>query len=301
MSSVTWAAGSSVYSKAAKDSTPFAVNLTRACIALACFLIAHFAFSSSIEAAFSAFANIRPESIGWMGLSILSCYVVGDVLFIKSTHFLGVPGGLAIASSYPIWTALGGWAFDRQSLGLAKWFGLLLSIFGIVMVILNSPEVDTGRSKKTGRSPQQTRAIGVLLALGASLCWASNTYSVAKGSQGISIEIGNTLRMAFGILMIPIMSHFFAKGEPLILSWKKLKPYYPVFVFESFGGSYFFVVGLQKSPLVVASTLASLAPVLAVPIEWIMRTEKFSLARTFGVFCVVLGLAMLMGALSFLS
>ncbi|MBL7715572.1 MAG: DMT family transporter [Bdellovibrionales bacterium] len=294
MSSVTWATGSSAYSKVSKAATPFAVNLTRACIAFVLFTAIHFIFSENLAAAFDAIFSLQASNVGWMAVSILSCYVIGDVLFLRSTHFLGVPGGLAIASCYPIWTALVGAIFDGQNLGWVKWLGLLVSVTGIVLVVLNTPE-DSGSHKSSGPS---RRSLGVLFALGASLCWASNTYSVAKGSQGISIELGNMIRMFFGILMIPLMSQVFAKNQPRFVPAKALKPFLWIFIFESVCGSYFFVVGLQKASLVVASTLASLAPVIAVPIGWMMRTEKFNLARTAGVFSVVVGLSLLMGILS---
>jgi drug/metabolite transporter (DMT)-like permease len=62
---------------------------------------------------------------------------------------------------------------------------------------------------------------------------------------------------------------------------------------ESFVGCYFFVYGLSRSNLVLASILTSLAPVISVPVTVALKLEAFSWKRALGVVIVVLGLALL--------
>jgi drug/metabolite transporter (DMT)-like permease len=68
-----------------------------------------------------------------------------------------------------------------------------------------------------------------------------------------------------------------------------------VFFLETCLGSFFYIYGLSHSPLAVASTLTSLAPVLSVPVAIVLGLERFSFVRTLGICLVVLGLCFLVG------
>lgn len=285
LSSVTWAVGSAVYSRRARERSAFSVNFTRATIALPLFAVASFVVAGGIGEGLEAFAALRPAHVSWLFLSMAASYAVGDALFMWSTRSLGVPGALAIASSYPLWTALAG----RDPLSPAQWLGLLLTVGGMGVVILNAPGTSTD-----GLSDSKVK--GTFLALGTSLLWALNSYSVAKGAQGILAPVGNCIRMFWALLLTWGLSRIRARpGERLLIRPRELGRDFWVFAGESFAGSYFYVYGLAHSPLVLAATLSSLAPVLAVPIAWVLGLEKVSVIRTLGVLSVVLGLGLLVG------
>lgn len=301
MSSVTWAIGSASYSKLSFRYTAFSVNFARALVALPLFFVATFVVTGGWKAGWDAYSALGLSHLGWFSLSMIASYGLGDVLFLWSTRSLGVPGALAIASSYPLWTALSGVVFQGEMI-LSQAIGLILTVAGIVMVILNAPAVQREVPAASAKSQASalpkwlnpSRATGVLLAFATSLLWAVNTFAVSRGGADLLAPVGNTVRMAIALAMSAGLSLLLAPRAPILMPAWQIRASLWVFCFEAFGGSYFFLYGLSNSTLVIGATLASLAPVLAVPVAWVLRLERVSWKRTLGVGLVVLGLWLLM-------
>ena len=227
---------------------------------------------------------------------MIASYGLGDVLFLWSTRSLGVPGALAIASSYPIWTAMGGPS------NLQQVFGLVLAVGGVIIVILNGPAVAQSRAHPEGSTKFENllnqRRVGVALAFATSLAWALNSLSVSRGGSDLSTPVCNTIRMFLALGLCSGISMLTVRKFYLPLPLTEFKRWMWLLVMEAFGGSYFYMYGLSHSPLMIGSTLSSLAPVLAVPVAWILQLEKISFLRTLGVGLVVTGLWLLMSASS---
>jgi len=267
------------------------VNFARALIAAPLFFIAVILITGGFGGAIAAFSAVKPVNLGWCALSMFASYGFGDVLFLWSTRSLGVPGALAIASSYPLWTAILG-AARGEKITFVQVSGLILTVAGVVLVVLNGPKFPEHKHSK--------RAIagGAALAFVASLFWALNSFSVAQSDIGLpalgATAVVNSLRMIIAMILSLIMSRLITPGSPVTLPLIELKRSLGLFVIEAFIGSYFFMYGLSHTPLAIGSALASLAPVLSVPIALALGHEKFSLPRTTGVILVVMGLCGLM-------
>jgi drug/metabolite transporter (DMT)-like permease len=285
LSSVTWAIGSASYSKLARTNPAFAVNFTRALVALPMFVVA-----SYVTLGWDPFSSVGWRHVGWFSLSMFASYGLGDVLFYWSTRSLGVPGALAIASAYPLWTALGSAVFGAQTLAGPQWAGLVLTIGGVITVILCAPQAQRGLADPRELS---RKSVGVMLALGTSGLWALNSFAVSRGGADLAAPVGNTLRMLLALGISFALGRLMAPGSRYILPRPVIRASLGVFAIEAFGGSYFYVVGLSQSPLVIGSTLSSLAPVLAVPVAWALKLERVSIPRTLGICLVVAGLWLL--------
>ena len=153
-------------------------------------------------------------------------------------------------------------------------------------MILNGP--DRGQTPGGRRSRR-----GFLLAVGASFCWALNSYAVARAGRECPLALANAIRMVFALFLTFGMSRVFAPRSRPWIPMGEMRGLLWVFVLEAFLGSYFFLYGLSHSTLATGSVLSSLAPVISVPIAWALRTEKASLFRSLGVGAVVLGLGFL--------
>lgn len=289
LSSVTWAIGSSGYSKICRTHSAFAVNFSRALVALPLFILVTFVSEGGIEGGLRAFQELGWNHVGWFSLSMFASYGLGDVLFLWSAKNIGVPSALAIASSYPIWTTLMGVLFLGQDISLSQTAGLLMTVGGVIVVILCASN-SAVPMQLPGMSNQWK---GVFLGFAASLLWAINNYSISRGGQGLSQFVVNTLRMVLALGISAALSRVLAPRTPLALPWKNLRPWLWLFVIEAFGGSFFFTYGLSNSPLVIAAVLTSLAPVLSVPVALFLGLEKVSIPRTVGIFCVVSGVWLL--------
>ncbi len=303
LSSVTWAVGSSVYSRLAREHSPYAVNFARSTTAFPLFAVIALLTGASFA--------LTPVQISWFALSVFSSYAFGDVLFLLSTRSLGIPGALAIASIYPVWSALAGVVLRGEQLSLLEAGGILLCISGVILVILNGPKdseaaasaepqvfsvSETESKRRFARIPKVSRktAGGVLIALLTSVFWCMNSYSVAQGGQGANPFSGNVVRMVLASTFCFILSTL--RGLPprsILLPravWLKMSW---VFVFEAFGGSLFFMYGLAHSPLASGTVLTALAPVISVPFAWLLGIEKVSAPRTLGVALAVAGVCLL--------
>lgn len=287
MSAVTWGYGSANYSKLTRTYRPFDVNFTRALFALPCFLVA-----AAVTG--GGFGDFGWRNAGWLLVSILSSYAIGDVFFLRSTVSLGVPGALAIASGYPILTALIGQFFENQLLHGIQWVGLVVAIAGIVLVILNDPKgVPSSGDEVRAHPLLKKKAVGVGLSVLTAIAWAMNGYSVTKGGEGLNPAVANTFRMAVALPIIATLSFLTTKTGITPLPRAVIRRYAWVFVVESFLGSYFFMYGLTHTSLVLGNTLAALAPVLSVPVSIALKLERFSWVRSFAVLTVVVGLSLL--------
>lgn len=295
MASVTWAVGSAGYSRLSQGHSAFAVNFGRATVALPIFLVVACIAAGSPSLALRAYLGVSHTELGWLALSIFASYGMGDVLFMWSTRSLGVPAALAIGSTYPILTAGMATLIQGEKLSPHQIVGLLLTVGGVIAVILSQNEPTPVSSEGAEAAPNHLnrKSRGVLLAFGAMICWALNSVGTARGAQNVDPVIGNTFRMIFALAMTASFSRVLAPGTEIALPFKVLKKSLPLFVFEAFGGSIFFMYGLSHSPLAIGSTLASLAPVLSVPVAWCLGLERFSLTRTLGVCVVVSGLWLL--------
>jgi drug/metabolite transporter (DMT)-like permease len=219
---------------------------------------------------------------------MVASYGLGDVIFLWSSADLGVPGALAIASCYPLWTALIGFFVNGESLSLRQILGLFLAVGGVVIVLLSHSRIPILDEPK----PNLKR--GVVLAIIVSFFWALNSFSVSRAGRTLSPFVANTVRMIIALFATFVLSRFLGKRRKILLPAQVFRSQIGLFVFEAFGGSLVFVYGLAHSPLALGSILSSLAPVLSVPVAWFLKLERFSVPRTFGVAATVTGISLLL-------
>ncbi len=276
--SLTWAFGSSVYGKLAQKYDASTINMNRALLAFPFYLLlALFLSTGSIL--------ISAEDLLWVFISMIASFALGDVCFLMATKHIGVPSSLAVASSYPIFSALLGLVVNQESLGALQFFGLLLTVVGVMAVIVASKKENTkGHLVK-----------GVLFALATSVFWALNTYCVARLGHGNHVFIVNLWRMIIAIILCPIVGYFLLGHRPqMFLEKQDYRRYGYVFVAEAVGGSSFYVYGLSHTPLAVGAALSSLAPVISVPVAVLLGQEKFSLRKTIAICIVMSGIYLLL-------
>jgi drug/metabolite transporter (DMT)-like permease len=220
-------------------------------------------------------------------------YGLGDYFFFSAARFLGVPGSLAIASIYPVWTVTLGVLIQGNQIAPIQVAGLLAVVAGIVGVILGDPAAQ--KSLKTEHpKPPRHAWIGFTLAIGASVCWATNSFAVSRAGAEVSPLIGNSIRMFFALGITTVMRFLMAPQAPVWVGWKEFKSKSWVFFLEAFGGSLFFLYGLAHSSLLVGTTLSSLSPVIALPIAVLLKIEKLTWIRSLGVVFTVIGVTLIL-------
>ena len=282
-SAALWALAANVYTRAAHASSPMAVNLLRAGLSFPLF------FAAALATDPSALGLVTPARAGWLVLSVAGSYVVGDAFFLASARLLGVPVALAIASTYPLWSAFAGWAFLGQRVAPAGLAGVALVVAGVVTVVRRG-----GDGAGEGGTRASGHGAGVALAFATSLFWALNTFAIARGGAGLPVAAVNTFRMGFAVALIPL-GRLLLRGRstPLLVPAAEARRSWPYFLLESVGGTALFVVGLTRSPLAVAAALTSLAPVLSVPFAVFIGRERLGARVVAGIAVVTAGIVLL--------
>jgi drug/metabolite transporter (DMT)-like permease len=241
----------------------------------------------------SSVTTIESRHWGWLTLSMLASYGFADVVFLAATRDLGVPGALSVASFYPVWTVLLGVIRGEKLLAMTQYLGLGITLVGVISTVLAGAKVQT----RPRTDPGAIRR-GVGFAALTSLLWAVNSFSVAQGASDLPVHWVNVIRMLLALILCGALG-WWREGRRS-LGWRpwlqgsSLRSRFWVFPMEAFGGALFFAYGLTHSPLVLASTLSSLAPVLSVPLAWWNGTENVSFPRVLGVLVVTGGLYLLL-------
>lgn len=226
MASVTWTLGSAVYGKLSARHSPFAVNFGRALVSFPIYLI--FAYLTVPE----SFALVNRVHVGWFLVSMLSSYVVADAFFMISIRSLGLPGALAIASTYPLWSALVGFFYRGETLSRWRLVGLFAVVAGSTLVILSQKR--NGEKRRGIDHP----GVGVSLGLLTSILWAMNAFAVSQGGRGLPTAVSNTIRMGLAFALCPMLGLAVAGRGGFFLGWKTFARTVPVFFLESCLGSF---------------------------------------------------------------
>jgi DME family drug/metabolite transporter len=299
LSSCTWAIGVSAYGRLARSHSGAAINTSRALVGLPLFLIASLGLAGGPADLAAQVAAVAPHKVGFLGLSILSSYALGDVLFLLSTRALGVPAALAIASTYPVWAAVAGVLFRGEALPAGRLAGVLTVVAGTVLVITSTAGARDGAAKGRTGARDGALVVGLLLALATSGLWALNSFSLSIGGAGVPVTVASAFRMVFALALCPPVGLVMGRlpGAPafrVMLPWSALRPALPALLLETFAGTLLFTYGLAHSPLSIGAALSSLAPVLALPIAVLSGAERFSPVKTLGTSLCVIGVALLL-------
>lgn len=297
--SLTWALGSAVYAKLAERSSGARVNFSRALFSFPCYLIVIALSFSEVRAALVELGSGIWKSAAWLALSMLSSYVLADVLFLRSAKLLGIANAQAIASLYPLWSALAGLVFLSEEISLLRTFGLFAAVGGTAFLILlghqhaRQRELDES-DVALARAGRKEFKLGVVLALLVSLLWALNSVAVRMGATGLPVPVTNAIRMAFALALTPVVGFMMSghRGNPAV-PLRDLLRNSPIFVFESFGGSLAYVYGMNNAPLAVAAALSSLAPVVSLPVVAWLGIDKITVPKALGIIVVTAGVVCL--------
>jgi len=291
-SSVTWTLGAARYAVLSSSYSAAAINTSRALVALAFLVPALVWVSGGVPSASAELWSVSAASWGYFTISAVASLALGDVVFFGAMRRLGVPTAMAIASGYPVWSALVGVLFYGESLVPAAVAGHAMVVVGVALVILRAPLTAGAHDGRL----RTERGVGIAFAFATSFFWALNTWAVSRGSIGVSPVTGNVARMSLALVLCPTIA-FFARGprRAVALSSRDLKKSFPAFFLEGVCGTLFFYYGLRHSPLAVAATLSSLSPALSYGLGLATRRERFDFLRSLGIFLVIIGLAALLG------
>jgi drug/metabolite transporter (DMT)-like permease len=279
--SVTWAYATTRYARVSRDVGSARVNFMRALVAVSGFTLLRVSRGGT-----PTFSAMTPTAAGWLLLSIVCSYALGDSLFLTASRRIGITTALSIASTYPLWAALWGTAVDGEPFGLGRAAGTLLAVGGVVWLVRLAAGVSSTDNSRD--------AAGLALAGVASVMWAANSIGVKRGAVGLDAVDVNIFRFSAGLLLLwPQLRLGAARALPASPTGGWL-PVFPALIADAVVGSLAYVYGLSHTDLAVGATLSSLAPLISVPFAIAAGEEPFSARRSAAIVVTVAGIVLLL-------
>lgn len=233
--------------------------------------------------------NVASEHWLWLGGSGIIGLAIGDAFMFEAFIILSPRVAMLISALSPILNTIFAWLFLGESLRNTTLIGVILSISGIVVVILDhSKDFDMNKNRKRF-------LLGILLSLMAITAYAIGNIMSKKGlagnfnaMQGVSIRI----TMAALASWTPL---FFVRQAKSVFkkAWSDPKATKFILVGSVLGpflSVWFSLLSVQNTSLGISSTLISTTPIFMLPIAKWFYKEAIGYKAIFGTLLTICGI-----------
>ncbi|MDX9883493.1 MAG: DMT family transporter [Prolixibacteraceae bacterium] len=286
LTAVFWTVTSMSFESAGKKVGSLAVNLIRLVIAF--FLLGIFTWFSR-----GSFFPIDAgwERTGWLALSGLVGFVIGDLLLFQAFVVVGARISMLIMALSPPITALAGWLLLGEVLSSMNWLGMVVTLTGISIVVLKreySPKNENGRRiiKAAYSVP------GILLAFGGAVGQGVGLVLSKKGMGGYDAFASSQIRVSTGIIGFAILFLFMKRYGRVWAALKNRSAMKRISLGSFFGpflGVSFSLLAVQHTQAGIAATIMSIVPVLIIPPAILLFKEKVNWKEIAGAVIAVGG------------
>ena len=246
-------------------------------------------------------AGVPAEACGWMLLSGLVGYVIGDFCLFQCYILIGSRFGQPFMTLAPLSAALMAWITLGQQMKPMSIVAMLVTLFGIGISVL-------------GRGNHHMVSLklplnGVLFAIGAAICQGiglvlskigMDHYDVAAMAKaGVSEWLipfsANFYRCIAGIIGFTILLYFrdgIGHLREAMHDRKGLSVAIATTIFGPFVGVGFSLMAVQYTAAGIASTLMAMTPIIILlPSYWLFH-EKITGKAVLGAFISVIGVSL---------
>jgi drug/metabolite transporter (DMT)-like permease len=242
-------------------------------------------------------AGASPEAAGWMLLSGLVGYVIGDFCLFQCYIIIGSRYGQLFMTLAPLAAALTAWLSLGQQLSSISLVAMLITLLGISISVLGRGQ----RHKLSLKLPLN----GVLYAIGAAVCQGvglvlskigMDHYEAVAGMPEWLVPFSaNFYRCLAGIVGFSLL-HYFRDGMgPLreaMHDLRGLSVATATTVFGPFVGVGFSLMAVQYTAAGIASTLMAMTPIIILlPSAWLFH-EKITWRAVLGAVISVVGVSL---------
>lgn len=246
--------------------------------------------------------NILPpgasaEACGWMLLSGLVGYVIGDFCLFQCYIIIGSRYGQLFMTLAPLSAALMAWVTLGQQMTLMSILAMLVTLFGISISVLGRGE----HHKVSLKLPLN----GILFAIGAAVCQGvglvlskigmDHYETMADMPEWLVPFSANFYRCVAGIIGFLILLYY--RGEmgslrEAVHDGKGLSVATATTIFGPFVGVGFSLMAVQYTAAGIASTLMAMTPIIILlPSYWLFH-EKITWRSVVGAIISVLGVSL---------
>lgn len=220
---------------------------------------------------------------------VFSTYL-GRWLFFKAIETMGPTRATVFQISSPIITALAGWVFLGERIGLWSLLGMGLAVAGLVTISQSSKV-----SKRDARYPPLA-ATALLIGLGGTTAYAvSHVFRGAAVRDWNEPVLGATLGAAAGLAALLLVSRKRLGATRLrIAQQPRAALLYAAIGSMQLGGQVLMIAAMKHIPVSVAALIAMCTPLVVMPASALLmkNAEQVRLGAAIGVLATVLGVAL---------
>ncbi|MDA0986269.1 MAG: DMT family transporter [Bacteroidetes bacterium] len=278
-----WSGSSMSFTSAIRRVGSVNVNVTRMFFAAFYLLITILFFNLPI--------NLTATQMWLLILSGFCGLVFGDTYLFQAFDLIGARFTMLITCTVPAMNSLFAYLFLNETLSIINISGIVITIFGIFMVVLEEKSSDDVIPHEIAK--------GIFYAFLASIGHAVGLLlaKIAFAFGDINFFVATEIRIfSSAILLLPIMVALKKYKNP-IKTFSENKPALYFTMFASFIGPFLGItlsmIAIANTKLGIASTLMATSPLILLPLGHLIHHEKFSIKTILGTLIAVGGVAIL--------
>jgi drug/metabolite transporter (DMT)-like permease len=230
-----------------------------------------------------------PAAWWYLTLSGTIGIVIGDLFYFRSLQIVGPRRALLLATTAPLFAVGIKWLFLRQNSAPLVVIGILLTIAGIAIVVMDKRT--TGEVKAI--LPGNFR-MGIFFGIASALCQAlGGMFSQqAMASNQCSALEGAFIRLfVAAVLTTLVVAVRREVGEMCRLSFQPLN-FRAIFWGTAIGtwlGIWMSQIAFEKTDLAIASTMLTTSPLFAIPVLYFFNGQRTTTLALVGSIIAVIG------------
>lgn len=280
---ILWSGTSIAFSEASIRINTIYVNITRMFLAVMFLIITMLLFGIEINLSFS--------QIIFLSISGIIGLVLGDTFLFKAYQNIGARLSMLIMALAPAIAAVMAYFLLGESLSVLGVLGILITIAGIGMVVLERREIPSS-NYKIDRAGIFYAFFG---AVGQAVGLIFAKFALNEGN--INGFVANFTRLVSSLIILyPLasMTRRFVKPIKVFNDNKKAFMFTAVgSVLGPFFGITLSIISITYAKVGIASTLMATSPIIMLPLVRYYYKEKLSWISIIGAFIAVSGVALL--------
>jgi drug/metabolite transporter (DMT)-like permease len=240
-------------------------------------------FGVSLALSFNQISNLVISGI--LGL------VIGDSFLFKSFQLIGARLGIIIMAAVPVLSAILAFFFLNEIISFLGMFGMLLTIAGILIVVLEKKSVE--------QSNISFNKLGIFYGFLGALGQASGLIFAKFAFQGGELNgfAASFIRLfSASIIILPLAATFRRYKNPFGIYPKDSYSTKVILIGTIFGpvlGITGSLIAIEYAKVGIASTLMATMPIIMLPISRFYFKEKLDWKAIIGAFVAVVGTAII--------
>jgi drug/metabolite transporter (DMT)-like permease len=285
--SLCWSASSVFFTRSGQLVGSVIVNRIRLVVALIYLVLAHWILGIPL------LSNVEGYRWFWLSISGILGLVIGDAFLFQAFVLIGPRLSMLMMSMAPIIASIFGLLILSERLSRGQIVGILITIFGISIVILEG-----NGNAHLSQKDLRPYLIGILFGLGGACGQALGLITAKKGLTGNFPALSGTLiRMLAATVTMWSFTLLFGKTRQTLATIAQ----HPKSVFFILIGAFIgpllgvtaSLIAIQHSQVGIASTLMALPPVFLLPIGYFIFKERFGGMAILGTLLAIGGVALL--------